>query len=368
MPAIQTIADIVTATLPTFERGKYDSVGLAQKYPDYEVVKQFVTARKKLQDTSYELQDTLEIGAPSSYEHSYTNHPAQTAAHKLLKTIETPLCKVRTSVTFSEDEKALQGASAEKILDVVQTRMNKWRRDYWEGLEHDFLATPTSPDQFPDRLRGLPYWVTNKTGQTVADGLDMHGGDDPDGFTAGAGGITKAQEPRWPNGTAVFSKVSQDDLFDLIEQYLNRVRMQALVPHPSIVPDMPSRLLYTQEPIKRAVSRFLTASNDDVGNDSGAYRDASYFKSIPFVIWHAMSDPASPVRPEVGTILLVDWNAFKYVTHSGFDQKITGPTMLPNVPGQMVMYKETWHALHCVRRDRNARFITDTADLQPSAT
>lgn len=366
MPAISQIADMVTATLPTFERGKHDSVGLAQLYPDYEVVKQFVVAREQLEDMSYLIDTTLEIAAPTSYEHSYSNHPAQTSAPQLLERIQTPLAKVRTSMTFADDEEELQGKSDTQLLDIVQTRMNKWRRDYLEGVEHDFLRQPSGPSQFPDQLRGLTHWITEKSG-LAADSFEMNGGDDPTGFSGGAGGITKAEQPLWPNAVARFAKVSQDDLFDKIDQFLNRVKMQAIVPHPSNAPEVPSRLLYTIEPIKRAVGRFLSASNDNVGEDSGLYRNACFYKGIPFVIWHALSDPASPVKATTGKIKLVDWNTFMYRKHSGYNQKITGPVMLPHIPGQMVMYKETWHGLHCVRRDRNMDLVTTTVELQPSS-
>lgn len=41
--------------------------------------------------------------------------------------------------------------------------------------------------------------------------------------------------------------------------------------------------------------------------------------------------------------------------------------MLPNIPGQMVMYLEMWHALHCNRRDRNLDMVSDTVELQPTS-
>lgn len=366
MPAISTIADIVTATLPTFERGKWDAVGLAQLYPDYEFVKQFVQGTKRVKDTSYLIDTTLEIDSPSSYEHSYTNHPAETATHKLVKRIQTPLVKSRTSMTFSEDEKELQGASYEKIVDVVQMRMTKWHRDFIEGIEHDLLTFPSSASQFPDQLRGvLGYWVTPNS--SVTD-FSLNGGNDPVGHSAGAGGITKAAEPRWPNAVAKFDKISADDYFDKLSQFLNRVRIMAVVPNPSVAPDVPRRVNYVQEPVKRAVERYMQAANDNWGSDAGVYRDACMYRSIPITIWHAMSSPDSPVRPETCVSLLVDWNAFMYQVHSAFDQKITGPLMLPNVPGQMVSYNETWHALHCTRRDRCMYMYSDNADLQPSAT
>lgn len=367
MPKLSQIVDILTATLPTFELGKYDAVGIAQLYPDYEYVKQMIQGMRKKEDTSYEIDRSLEIGAPSSYEHTYTNHAAETATHKQLRRISTPLVKVRTSCTFSEDEKALQGKSPTQIVNVVQARLTKWRRDLIEGIEHDFLSSPTGPDQHPDQLRGLGYWLTSKSGLT-AGALEMNGGDDPTGHSAGAGGLTKAQEARWPNAVCDFAKISDDDFFDKVSQFLNRVRTMAVVPNPSQVSEVPSRIMYTIEPIKRAVERYMTANNENVGDDAGVYRGASYFRGIPIAIWHALSDPASPVQATTGVVKLVDWNSFEYIVHSEFDQKITGPTELPNVPGQKVLYNEMWHALHCNRRDRNMEMTTDTAELQPSAS
>ncbi len=368
MAKLSSLHDFVQNTLATYERNKYDSVGIAQLYPELEVVKQFVTGKKALRDMSDRIKTALEIGAPSSYEHSYTNHPAQTSAPKLTRWIETPMVKVRTKMTYSNDEKELQGASETKLIDVVQQRMVKFQRDYWEGLEHDFLSAPSGPDQHPDQLRGLKYWVTAKSGQTS--GVDMNGGDDPAGFSAGAGGLTKAQEPRWPNATGVFAKVTQDDYFDKIDRFLNDVYMQAIVPHPSVAPEVPSRVIYVQEPVKRAVGRVLTASNEDVGVDLGVYKDANVYRSMPVTIWHALSKPGSPVKSfgqsGVGVSMLVDWNAFMYQLITGYDRKRTGPHELPDIPGQYVLYEESWMALHCVRRDRNLRLQTSTAELIPA--
>lgn len=363
MPSISSISDIVRATLPTFERGKWDSVGLAQLYPDYEFVKQFVQGAKRTKQSSYLVDTTLEVASPSSFEASYTNHPAQTSAPKLVRRIQTPLVKVRTSMTLSEDERELQGATYEKIVDVIQMRMTKWQRDFIEGMEHALLSFPASPSAFPDTLRGvLGYWVAPDSGGAE---FALNGGDDPVGHTNGAGGVTVAQEPKWANATGTFDRITSDDFFDKISRFLNQVKNMAVVPHPSPTPDMPRRVGYVQEPVKRAIERWMQASNDDLGQDAGAYRDASYYRSIPFTIWHAMSSADSPVRPTTGTVLLIDWNSFMYCVHSAFDQKITGPIQLPNIPSQLVSYNETWHALHCTRRDRNLYLTTANEDLQP---
>ncbi len=366
MPAISKIQDIVTNTLPTYERNKWDSAGLAQLYPDYEFVKQFVQGSKRVSDYAYLVDTALEIAAPSSYEHSYTNHPAQTSTHKLSRRIQTPLVKARTSLTFSEDEKELQGASDSKLVDIVQQRMTKWHRDFIEGIEHDLLSFPSSVDQFPDQLRGVyGYWVTPNA--TVTD-FDMSGGLDPVGHSGGKGGIPVATEPLFTNAVGKFAQVSPDDYFDKISQFKNRVRIMNAVPHATVAPDVPRQVCYVQEPTKRAIERFLQASNDNLVQDAGVYRDASVYAGIPFTIWHALSDPASPVRPTTPVSMLIDWNSFSYHVHSAFDQKITGPKELPNVPGQMVMYNETWHGLHCTRPDRNLYLYSDNTALNPPSS
>lgn len=361
---VSNIADMVTATLNTYDRGKWDSQGIAQLYPGYEIVRQFVQGARIVRDTSFKITRNLEISAPSSYQHATSVMPVQTSTNKLLKQVTTPLVKMITHMTFSEDEEALQGKSPEQILDIIQVRTVKFDRDFWEGLEHDLLSFPSSSTQEPDQLRGIPYWVTDNTAVTD---LDMHGGNDPSGHTDGAGGITKAEESRWPNAVGEFSKISQQDYFDKISQFLNRVRTMSVVPHPTHTPDVPNRVIYNNEPIQRGVERFQSANNENIAQDAGVYRTAPMFRTIPMVIWHAASSPDSPVQDSVGTTRLIDWAAMTLTINSKFDQKITGPIMLPDIPGQMVVYKETWAALDTARRDRHLLLTTATSDLQPSS-
>ena len=150
MPAISTIADIVTLTLPTFDKNKWDSVGLAQLYPEYEFVKQFVIGSKRVSDSSFLIDTALEIGAPTSYEHTYTNHPAQTAAHQLARRIQTPLVKSRTSMTFSEDEKEVITKAYGVFREIVKGPLRPLprtvvARDSCQELEmmFDFLEPKT---------------------------------------------------------------------------------------------------------------------------------------------------------------------------------------------------------------------------------
>lgn len=364
MPKLSNIADIVTATLPTFEKGKWDAVGLAQLYPEYEFVRQFVQGAKVKRDTSYLIDTSLEIAAPSSFEAVSAGDPLTPSAHKLVRRIQTPMVKCRTSMVFLKDEKDLQGASPSKILEVVKVRMTKFQRDFIEGAEHQLLQFPASADEDPDTLRGLlGYWITPNSAVTS---FSLNGGSDPVGHSGGAGGLTKAQESRWPNAVAKFAQVTPSDYFDLLEQFLNQVNIMPVVPNPSVAKDIPRRINYVQEPVKRAASRYMQSQNDNHGNNAGIYRNAVMYGDIPITIWHAMSSASSPVRPSTATALVVDWNAIEYRVHSAWDQAVTGPEMSIQIPGQLTTVSETYHAIHSPRRDRHMYMTTDNTDLTPA--
>lgn len=362
MPVVKDLADHLTVTLSTFEKNKYDLVGLAQKYPDYEVMKQQIQGRRVHRDMSHEYTTELRIDKPSSYEQTYVNHPLQTGTDKLFRDVKSSMTESRVSTTFNNKERVFQGASTEKIIDIIQARLVAMDQDYWEGLEEEFFTFDGAA--FPPKLNGVTAWVTNSS--TITD-FDPNGGDDPSGISGGIGGITAAQEPKWPNAYGEFAAISQDDFFDVITKFLNRAKTKHVVPHPALVSEMPNRVLYTQEPIQRAIERYLAASNQNTGKDAGAYRGSPMYGEIPITIWHVMSSPDSPVRPAKGTCMLIDWETFHYVVHSQLDRKMHGPELLPNIPGQFVVAEETAHLLHCTRRDRNLRLETDTVSLQPDS-
>jgi hypothetical protein len=358
------IPDVVTVTRSEFIKRKYDSVGLAQLYPDYEVVNQYVRARRMVEDTSYVIESDLELPTPNPSEPTGVNHPLETSAPKQHRTLSTRLVTFRTPFTWSEFEKTFQGKDETKLVDIIQGRFTKNDRDHWELLENLLLATDFET-AIEDKFRSLFYWITGNPAITTAGtAYSQYGGLDP--IASGRAGITVASQEKFTNAVAAFDKVSQDDYFDKLSKFLNSVKMQALVPHPQVAPEAPSRVNYVQDPVKRAVERILQASNENTGEDAGFYRNASYYRGVPIVLWHALSSPESPVRPVTGTSLLVDWNTMLIQVHSDWNRRSLNGDVA-NTPAQH------WEALfsmlniHCTRPDRNLFLQTDAPDLQPDA-
>lgn len=362
MPAITSIPDVVNLTRTTFEKNKWDSVGLAQLYPGYEIVQQGVRARRMVRDMSFKIESALEVDSPSTFQQTQPATPIVTNRPKLALNITTPLVLFENHFTWSEHEKSLQGKSDTKLIDTFQMLFTKNQRDHLEGMENLLLSSDFETSTV-DKFRSVRYWVTNGAAVTR---YAANGGDDP--VASGAAGVTKAAQPLWPNAVGVFDNVSQDDFFDLISKFLNTVKTEAVVPHPQVAPEAPARVLYVQDPVKRAVERVLSASNENLGDDAGFYRNASMYRGIPITIWHALASPQSPVRNEtgVGEAFLIDWNSFMFQIHSEWDMRVINGDVA-NTPAQHYEAYYTWLNIHCTRRDRNLYLRTSTTELLPDA-
>lgn len=363
MPSVQQLADLVALTRSEFERNRWTT--LASLYPDYLWVQQALQSRRMTKQTSTHLEWALEIAAPSSFEASYANHPLQVSVPDIAKKCRADLIKYRTSVGWTVDEQELQGGDETKLVSVIEMRMVKHERDYIEGLENALADKPTNSTEFPQKLFGLPYWLPTDTSATT---LSMNGGADPAGFTGGAGGITVADVPRWAHAVAGWDKLSDDDLFDKLSEFLNRAHYFSPVPVPNIAPDVPQRQILIQMPLRLAYEKLLTVGNDNLQQDAGRFRNSLNFRSIPLDVWHAISDPASPVRPATGLLYVIDWNTFEWVFHSAFDGTVSNPKEDPHVPGAIRQDRQVYTQLKCVNRERNATFYSNATEFLPTAS
>lgn len=362
MPSVQQILDLVTLTRSTFEQNRWESI--ANLYPDYLFVQQALQARRMTRQTSTSLEWTLEVSAPSSFEASYANHALTINTPDIAKTASANLVKYRTSTAWTVDERELQGGSAETLVSIIEMRFAKHERDYIEGLENEFASAPTSSSQFPMTLFGLPYWLPADTTATT---LTMNGGSNPAGFSGGAGGVTVADVPKWAHATAGWTKLADDDLFDKLSEFLNRAMYFSPVTYPSLAPQVPNRQILIQMPVRLAYERLLTVANDNLQSDVGKWRDNLNFRSIPMTVWHAISDPASPVRPAYGLLYVIDWGTFEWVFHSSFDGRPDDPVRDPNVPGSIKQWRQVYTQLKCVNRQRNAAFYSGAAEFLPTS-
>lgn len=362
MPNLNSLHDFVENQIGTFIRGKWDFVGLAQLYPKLEVIAQLVPRKEPI--SNYESTIMYQTETETSGKGAKPGDPIQPVQKKNALKRKIKAVKYVDSIGWTVDQDTLQGKSEEHIVRQIQMDLVDFDLHYWQDLEHMMLKKPVNiiPDD-DETIFGFPAWVTDNSGQT--DRFALYGGDDPYA-TGRPGGISVDDQPKYTNPVGVFDTVSDDDFFTMLDEFLDQRKLMGAVPNPRLLPDTPNDVFYIQLPLLHAIRTYLQASNDNTGMDAGRYRGAPTYNGIPFVNWHALGHPDSPVRESTCVGYLIDWNSFSYGVQPEFDRKIEGPKELPLVPSGVYVTSELWHQLSSNRPDRSFRFRSSTPSLQPA--
>ena len=360
--SLSQLNDHVKLNIGTFIKGRWDYIGLAQRYPEYEAIAQL--APRKQPASNYEQTVTYQTDEDVEPQPTKPGSPVQPSQTKKALTRKIKLVKVLDSIGWTLDSDKLKGKSDEHIVKQIQMDMVGYDLRWWLFLEHALLrkATNIIPDD-DEHAFGFPAWVTDGT-VTDASGFQLYGGADP--YAGGRpGGITVAAQPKFTNPVAEFASVSDDDFFDKIETFLTYVKVMGIVPNPRLIPDTPSRVCYVNDKVLRAVQRYMQASNQDTGLDAGRYRGKPSYKGIPFTTLFAAFHPDSPVKDATCVVRLIDWNTFEYGVHPDYDRLTEGPKDADKVPGEVYMTTQHWHQIACQRPDRSLFMESATPSLQP---
>lgn len=365
MPSLNELHDFVENQIGTFERGKWDYIGLAQLYPTLEVLGQLAPRKTPIsnyeQTVMYQKRTTPTLRGAKPGD-AVSPGQKQSAVKRKIKVV-----KLIDDIGWTKDQDTLQGKSDEHINRQIQMDLVQWDLHFWEGLENRVLQMPANiiPDD-DEEMFGFPAWITDNSGQT--DLFDLDGGDDPTWTGSGTGrpgGLSVADYPGFTNPVGVFNQVADDDFFKMFELFLLQRKLMGAVPNPRLLPDTPNDVCYVQVPLHVAITSYLTAGNENVGMDAGRYRGQPTYKNIPIVVWHALGHPDSPVRVATPRGYIIDWNSFEYGVVPEYDRKITGPEPINLVPSSQYVVAEHWHQLNCLRPDRNLFFRSSNTAFNP---
>jgi hypothetical protein len=363
VPNLAELSDFVALNIGAFERGKWDYIGLAQLYPTLEVIGQLVP--RKQNQSNKDATIVYQTETETSGHGAKPGDPVQPVNKSNALRRKVGMVKYVDSIGWTLDQDSLMGKTDEHIVKQIQMDLVDFDLHFWQDLEHMMLRRPASitPND-DDTMFGFTAWISDDA-DIADDTFELYGGDDPYSGSGRPGGILKSAQPKYTNPVAKFSTISDDNFFEFLEQFLLQRKLMGAVPNPRLLPDTPNDVIYTQLKVHTAVSRYLTASNENIGMDSGRYRGQPTHKGIPFVVWHALGHPDSPVASADCEVYVIDWNSFKYSVHQDYDRKIEGPKDLPLVPSTKYITSELWHQLTCDRPDRNLKMVSDTASLQP---
>lgn len=365
MPSLSDLSDFVELQIGTFVKGRWDYIGLAQLYPQLEVLGQLVP--RKSSATNYETTIVYQTETETSGHGAKPGDPVQPINKKNALKRKIKLVKYVDSIGWTLDQDTLQGKSDEHIVRQIQMDLVDFDLHFWQDLEHMMLKLPDNIIPADDEtMFGFPAWIT--TDSDIATGaFELYGGDDPYSGSGRPGGISVSAQRKYTNPVANFVTISDADFFRKLDTFLKRRKLMGAVPNPRLIPDTPADVCYVQLNTYNHINEYLTASNDNVGMDTGRYRGDPQHKNTPFVHWHAMDHPDSPVSDTECRVRWVDWNSFEYSVQPEYDRKIEGPVDLPLVPSGKYITSELWHQLACHRPDRNMMMVSSTPSLDPQA-
>lgn len=357
---INQLTDYVNLTR-SYELQKGGWTSFVADLPEYPLYSGAMVPRTTLK-ASDPVVWTLQIARPSSFEVSGANHPVQFTNYEDTVRIQVNWAKVRTKVMWTKEEQELQGGTEEQLLSIVKKKKVTHDFEMVQGLEHKLAGDGTAGGAFTD-VQGLDAWlpVSDYSTYATTPALQLNGGVD---VQFSGLGTTVAATPRWGHARAGFDAVSDDDLFDKLDEFF--VRRKVFVPEGTTQIDggMPKNVIFVQNAVQRAWARLQTVSNDNLQDDLGRWRTNIFFMGIPVVYLPVISEGDSAETPaDYGLIYCLDLTTWHFVVHSSFNFTLSPPTPDDNVPDTIKMWRTAYLQLICSNRERNLALTTTNTDL-----
>lgn len=350
---IQQLHDLASWTRATeYRKGGY--VSLTEPLPDYPLFN--VLVEREVIRSTPTIRYQILADRDNSFEITQAGEPVSISIPKHAKTVSMNWAKSRTKWAYLTDEEAFNGAGEDQIIDVVTARKVEHDAEFRRNLEvklNNNASEPTKND-----IIGLKDWLP---ADTTATALELNGGAD---VVYGVTGVAVATTPRWGHAVCGFTKISDDDLFKKLSQFMHRAKYY--IPEGAQVIDsgVPNRCILVNDKIFTRWEELQTLANDDLRNDLGMWRGAINFRGVPVKINFAQSEPDSPATPASSALVyMLDLNTWNLWIHTDFNFLLSEPVRDPNVPGQIKMWRELYCQLACINREKNLVAYTTATDF-----
>jgi hypothetical protein len=342
----ENIDDFVLNTINKFIKGEWTDISLPLQ--KYYFAARFGRGRKFPDGNAYSKKKPIMHSAYLEWRIQHRN--TGTFANSELFAVETsstrdlfvgakiPWSKQVVSMTWDQDEDLFQ-MGPEVIINDIVARKHAMYNDFYEGMEEEMWAAPTSSSESPRSPYSLTWWVQQST--TAAFGFN---GTDPSGFSDGRGGVSSSTYPRWANGTFTYNTVSDDDLVKKMAEAYEKCGFFAPHDFKQIGPDLPQWEIYTVYSVKSDYEDLLTASNDNLGKDAGKFRNISNpnFKGTPIRWVPALDNSESAAVDANNPIYGINWAHLCYVYHKSRDMKLCKPMRPNKQPTVREVWMDNW--------------------------
>ena len=335
--------DFVANTLPFFHKNRWKDISLDQQ--DYIFASRTFEGGKIPVRGGQYLQEQIQVRNTGTFEYTGLYGVADAKVVDLIKTSTMDWSMNRVHWIYDIYENDFQ-SGPETILRTIQVRQHSMYNDYFEGMEAALWGAPTSSTQDPKVPAGIPFWVQKSAS---AKPFGFNGGN-PSGFSAGAGGLNSDTYPNWKNGTFRYDALSQDDALSKWAEACHKCYFKAPRSYAELDGGKPRYSFYTTYPVLEQLHKLMTASNDNLGNDVGKYRDTALFKGVPVVWVPALTNSSSSVVDTSNPIYGIDWSVIKYYYKQGADRKLHAPITPESQPSVRKVYMDSWGNFICTNR------------------
>lgn len=341
------VHDLMNLTLSLFKRRSWTDISLEhQEYVANTIINDKSVKEQGGKDINFKLK-TQNTGNARN-----VGFFAQDVARVIDVSIEctVPWRKQTTNFSYDVDEPIFQ-SEREMIIDEMKMREHDCLSDLAELNEENLWSAPTGPSD--DRPFGVPYWMQKDA--TTTPGGGFHGGN-PSGFSAGCGGVSSIDYPRWRNWTFGYDTVAPLDFVKKVKKSLAFTHFRAPVPHPELGYGKSMQSMYSTYRVQDALERLAETRNDNLGNDVARYIGKVVIGGVPLT-WVPFLEANDTSDPVYG----INWRWFRPFVHKGRNNRRSKPMMSPGHTQHTMrtVHYDTWMNYICY--NRRALFVGSKA-------
>jgi hypothetical protein len=228
---------------------------------------------------------------------------------------------VNAHYTYDQHEPDFQ-KGGHAIVDLVKTRYTAMMVSFYELMERILWTKPaTSADE--KTPFGMEYWVT----KAATEGFK---GLDPSGFSAGRGGKSSTNFPRWANWGSPYALIEKSDLIRKMRRGTRQTKFRSPVSHAQPELGSMSNGIYTNDEVIGLLEEALEDQNMNLGNDLASKDGKTLFKGTPITFAPYLDlDTENP-------IYMLDWKWLQVGIMAGWENNLSKPYM---VPGKHNVYR-----------------------------
>lgn len=231
-----------------------------------------------------------------------------------MKKGEVSVRHVNASYIYDQHESDFQ-RGGHAIVDLVKTRYTGMMISWFELLEQQLWGKPEDSSNTKD-IFGVAYWIV----KNAAEGLN---GGNPAGFTAGRGGISSTDYPRFKNYTGQYAAVSKEDLIRKMRRAHRVTQFRSPVSHAT--PDLGKmgNGIYAGDAVIGLMEEILEKQNMNLGNDLASKDGRTLFKGTPMTYAPKLDiDTTDP-------IYMIDWKWLACGVMAGWENNLSKPEPVP---------------------------------------